>query len=81
MTLGSNTGSTVVINGGSGGSTRVVFSGQGPNGEPYFRDSEDRIVGDVLHHTERVYNPSKKAMDEYRYTLDLKNPNAKPVPV
>ena len=80
MSLGTP-GSTIVVNGGYGGSSRTIFSGQGPDGEPYFRDSEDRIVGDILHHTDRIYNPARRTMDEFRYTLDLKDPNAKPVPI
>ncbi|XP_043282124.1 uncharacterized protein [Venturia canescens] len=76
-TLGN--GSTILIN-GVGGVSRTIFSGQTSNGEPYFRDSEDRVVGNILHHTDRIYNPTTRSMDEFRYTLDLKDPKAKPVP-
>lgn len=78
-TLSLGNGSTILIN-GAGGVSRTVFSGQTSNGEPYFRDSEDRVVGKILHHTDRIYNPGTRKMEEFRYTLDLTDPEAKPVP-
>ncbi|KAG7200787.1 hypothetical protein KM043_003161 [Ampulex compressa] len=78
LVVGNNGG--VYVN-GAGGSTRWIYSGQGEDSRPYYRDVEERIVGSVLHRTERVRNPETKGVHEYRYTLDLSDPKAKPVPV
>ncbi|XP_015109848.1 uncharacterized protein LOC107036415 [Diachasma alloeum] len=75
-----NAGPTLRIN-SNGGSSRSIISGHLPNGEPYFRDVEERTIGDTLHRFENVYNPKTQQMERYHTTLDLKDPNAKPVPV
>ncbi|XP_011301291.1 uncharacterized protein [Fopius arisanus] len=69
---------TVIINGG--GSTRSVISGTLPNGETYFHDIEERKIGDTLHRFESLYNPQTQQVERYHTILDLKDPNAKPIP-
>lgn len=76
----SRNGNSIIIN-GSGGTSRTVYSGHTPDGQPYFRDTEERVVGDTLYHYERFYNPKTKNVEESRYTLNLSDPNAKPVPI
>ncbi|XP_044004862.1 uncharacterized protein LOC122849978 [Aphidius gifuensis] len=71
---------TFTVNNNSG-SSRVIVSGTGDDGQPYFRDIQDTVIDGTLFHTERVYNPKTKSMDVYEYTLDLNDPSAKPVPI
>ncbi|XP_008559034.1 uncharacterized protein LOC103579423 [Microplitis demolitor] len=71
-------GQTIIVNGGSGES-HTVLSGTGADGKPYFRDITDRMIGSVLHRTERIYNPKTDTIETYQYTYDTSNPNAKPV--
>ncbi|KAG8041101.1 hypothetical protein G9C98_002089 [Cotesia typhae] len=73
-----SSGQTIIVNGGSR-SSHTVLSGTTPDGEPYFRDIEDRVDGNILHRTETIYNPKLRSMEKYHYTLDLTKPNAKPV--
>ncbi|XP_012252746.2 uncharacterized protein LOC105684164 [Athalia rosae] len=61
------------------GGTRTIYSGTTGNGRLYYRESEDVVIGNTLYHTARVYNHTSQAMDEYRYTLDLADPSARPV--
>ncbi|KAK9308865.1 hypothetical protein QLX08_001280 [Tetragonisca angustula] len=61
--------------------TRIVQSGRTSDGKPYVRESTDRIVGDTLRHVERIYDPTTNSTKVHGYTLDLKDPNAKPVPI
>lgn len=77
---GGQDGSTIIIN-GNGGTSRSVFSGRTPDGQPYFRDTERTVIGDTLHVHERYYDPETRKMKERRYNLNLKDPNAKPVPI
>ncbi|XP_063981457.1 uncharacterized protein LOC135164743 [Diachasmimorpha longicaudata] len=74
-------GPLVIIN-SNGGSSRFITSGYLPNGEPYFRDVEERRIGDTIHRFERVYNSTNQKVETYHTTLvDVNNPNAKPVVV
>lgn len=75
----SKTGSSGVILSGTGSNSHFVSSGKDPKGKPYYMETDNVVVGDTLFHTERVYNASTKKIDERRYTVDLLNPNAKPV--
>lgn len=61
--------------------TRIVQSGRTSDGKPYVRESTDKIVGDTLRHVERIYDPTTNSTKVHGYTLDLKDPNAKPVPI
>lgn len=79
-----NNGNAIVISSNGGatiGASRMVYSGYTPNGEPYYRDSERKVKDGILHHFERVYDSKEDRIKEYRYTLDLKDPDAKPVEV
>ncbi|XP_017889416.1 uncharacterized protein LOC108630576 [Ceratina calcarata] len=72
-------GSNIFVSGN--GETKIVQSGRTSDGKPYVRESIDKIVGDTLRHTERIYDPTTKETKVHAYTLDLKDPNAKPVPI
>ncbi|XP_058797840.1 uncharacterized protein LOC131668037 [Phymastichus coffea] len=72
-------GDSSVIVTNSGGSSRKVQSGTDVNGNPYYVESENLVVGGILYHTDRVYNYTTKKLEEHRYTLNLSDPNAKPV--
>lgn len=72
-------GSNILVSGNDG--TKIVQSGRTSDGKPYVRESVDKIVGDTLRHTERIYDPTTKTTKVHGYTLDLKDPNAKPVPI
>lgn len=71
-------GHSVIIN-SNGGSSRSITSGYLPNGEPYFRDIEERRIGDTIHRFERVYNSTNQQVETYHTLVDVNNPNAKPV--
>lgn len=53
--------------------------GTDAEGRPFYIESEDLVVGDTLYHTDRVYNQTTGRLDETRYTLDRKDPKAKPM--
>ncbi|XP_012288786.1 uncharacterized protein LOC105704282 isoform X2 [Orussus abietinus] len=73
-------GQSIVVNSGQS-AVRTVISGHTKDGQPYFRDSEDKIIGDTLHHTDKSYNAAGDLVNEHKYTLDLKKPDARPEPV
>ncbi|KOX79710.1 hypothetical protein WN51_11320 [Melipona quadrifasciata] len=77
--IGGGGGSSSVIQSNDG--TRIVQSGRTSDGKPYVRESTDRIVGDTLRHVERIYDPTTNSTKVHGYTLDLKDPNARPVPI
>ncbi|XP_012146925.1 uncharacterized protein LOC100879309 [Megachile rotundata] len=60
---------------------KFVRSGHTSDGKPYTRESSEQIVGDVLRHVLKVYYPATNTTAVHGYTLDLKDPNAKPVPI
>jgi hypothetical protein len=64
---------------GTGSNTHVVHSGKDENGDPYYVEQHNVVIGDTLYRTERVYNPMSKQLDERHYTLDLTDPDAEPV--
>ncbi|XP_015592206.1 uncharacterized protein LOC107266341 [Cephus cinctus] len=63
------------------GRQRTFISGHTKSGQLYYRETEEQVINNILHHTDRVYDKNKKIIRETSYTLDLSNPNAKPVPV
>lgn len=63
------------------GGTTIVQSGRTSDGKLFVRESTDKIVGDTLRHVERIYDPAMNTSKVHGYTLDLKDPNAKPVPI
>ncbi|XP_011497413.1 PREDICTED: uncharacterized protein LOC105361829 [Ceratosolen solmsi marchali] len=65
---------------GSGSSAHYVNSGKDENGDPFYIDQEDVVIGNTLYRTERVYNSTTKQMDENKYTIDLTDPDGKLVP-
>ncbi|XP_035740787.1 uncharacterized protein LOC118449821 isoform X1 [Vespa mandarinia] len=71
---------TIITNGGLG-TSRIITSGHLPNGQPYSYDIEDKVIGRTFYHTEKYYNQTKGGIDVTGYTLDLDDPNAKPVPL
>ncbi|XP_043497952.1 uncharacterized protein LOC122521357 [Polistes fuscatus] len=82
-----NNGGTFISSGGSGtvisngpGTSKIIMSGNLPNGDPYIREIEEKIIDKVLYHTERFYNKKTKKDKITGYTLDLNDPNAEPVP-
>ncbi|CAL7938336.1 unnamed protein product [Xylocopa violacea] len=72
-------GNNVILSTSDG--TKIVQSGRTSDGKPYVRESTDKIVGDTLRHLERIYDPTTNSSKVHGYTLDLKDPNAKPVPI
>ncbi|XP_017796661.1 PREDICTED: uncharacterized protein LOC108577941 [Habropoda laboriosa] len=74
--VGSN---NVILSSNDG--TKIVQSGRTSDGKPYVRETTDKIVGDTLRHVERIYDPTTNSSKVHGYTLDLKDPNAKPVPI
>ncbi|CAB0040199.1 unnamed protein product [Trichogramma brassicae] len=50
---------TVSIRGGK----RVVRAGRTAEGLPYYEETEDLPIGDVIFHTERVYNHETRSLD------------------
>ncbi|XP_076759194.1 uncharacterized protein LOC143428307 [Xylocopa sonorina] len=72
-------GNNVILTTNDG--TKIVQSGRTSDGKPYIRESTDKIVGDTLRHLERIYDPTTNSSKVHGYTLDLKDPNAKPVPI
>ncbi|XP_015181315.1 PREDICTED: uncharacterized protein LOC107068952 [Polistes dominula] len=81
-------GGTFISSGGSGtvisngpGTSKIITSGNLPNGDPYIREIEEKVIGKVLYHTERFYNQKTKKDKRTGYTLDLNDPNAEPVPL
>ncbi|CAK9807420.1 hypothetical protein ANTQUA_LOCUS5191 [Anthophora quadrimaculata] len=72
-------GNNVILSGNDG--TKIVQSGRTSDGKPYVRETTDKIVGDTLRHVERIYDPTTNSSKVYGYTLDLKDPGAKPVPI
>lgn len=80
-------GGTFISSGGSGtvitnglGTSKIITSGNFPNGDPYIREIEEKTIDKVLYHTERFYNKKTKKEKITGYTLDLNDPNAEPVP-
>ncbi|KZC11081.1 PREDICTED: uncharacterized protein LOC107189225 isoform X2 [Dufourea novaeangliae] len=71
------TGNNVVVSDGHG--TRIVQSGRTSNGRTFVRESSDDIVDDTLRHVDKIYDPEANTTRVYGYTLNLKDPNAKPV--
>ncbi|XP_076677540.1 uncharacterized protein LOC143373832 isoform X2 [Andrena cerasifolii] len=61
--------------------TTIVQSGRTSDGKTFVRKTTDRIVGDTLRHLERIYDPATNTSKMHGYTLNLKDPNAKPVPI
>ncbi|XP_076240881.1 uncharacterized protein LOC143183255 isoform X2 [Calliopsis andreniformis] len=72
-------GNNVVLTNQDG--TTIVQSGRTSDGKEYVRQSTDKIVGDTLRHVDRIYDPATNTSRVHGYTLDLKDPNAKPVPI
>ncbi|XP_029052785.1 uncharacterized protein LOC114880677 [Osmia bicornis bicornis] len=61
--------------------TKIVYSGRTSDGKPFVRETTDKVVGDTLRHVDKIYDPATKVSRVHGYTLDLKDPNAKPVPI
>ncbi|XP_017765226.1 PREDICTED: uncharacterized protein LOC108554452 [Eufriesea mexicana] len=72
-------GNNVILSGHDG--TKIVHSGRTSDGKPFIRESTDKVVGDTLRHVERIYDPTTNTSKVHGYTLDLKDPGAKPVPI
>ncbi|XP_012237239.1 uncharacterized protein LOC132911744 isoform X1 [Bombus pascuorum] len=72
-------GNNVIISNNDG--MKIVHSGRTSDGKPYVRESTDKIVGDILRHVERIYDPTMNTSKVLGYTLDLKDPDAKPIPI
>ena len=70
--------SSIIVNGNSG-TSRSIQSGTGPDGKPYYVESENVVIGERLFHTDRIYNYTTKNLEERKYSLNLSDPNAKPV--
>ncbi|XP_006563633.2 uncharacterized protein LOC726323 isoform X2 [Apis mellifera] len=72
-------GNSVIVTNNDG--TKIVQSGRTSDGKPYIRESTDKIIGDTLRHIERIYDPITNTSKMHGYTLNLKDPSAKPVPL
>ncbi|XP_003692061.1 uncharacterized protein LOC100868947 isoform X1 [Apis florea] len=72
-------GSSVIVSNNDG--TKIVQSGRTSDGKPYIRESTDKIIGDTLQHIEKIYDPITNTSKMHGYTLNLKDPSAKPVPL
>lgn len=72
-------GNNVIISNNDG--MKIVHSGRTSDGKPYVRESTDKIVGDILRHVERIYDPTMNTSKVLGYTLDLKDPDARPIPI
>lgn len=72
-------GNSVIVSNNDG--TKIVQSGRTSDGKPYIRESTDKIIGDTLQHIERIYDPITNTSKMHGYTLNLKDPSAKPVPL
>ncbi|XP_066595725.1 uncharacterized protein [Prorops nasuta] len=70
-------GSSVIMR--NSGLQTVITSGVTEDGKPFYRATQEKVQGHILDHYEKVYEPNGKTLNEYRYTLDLKDPTAKPV--
>ncbi|XP_014229183.1 uncharacterized protein LOC106654011 isoform X1 [Trichogramma pretiosum] len=67
---------TVSIRGGK----RVVRAGRTAEGVPYYEETEDLPIGDVIFHTERVYNHETRSLD-VKSSKQVKEPATEATPV
>lgn len=58
--------------------TKMIISGNTPDGEPFVRNIEERTDGKYLYHREVFYNPKTNSTVKTHWKLDLTTPGSTP---